>query len=289
MLVFTDKRYFHALEPLKKAVEVCDINKMLETLPKELSVEDGVSYSFIKKLKAKKFKINTVPSFIKKARAVKKEYELAFIRKAVEIAQRAFNKFLEVVRPGMSELQAAGYLEFFLRAEGSEEHPFQAIVTHSPHPHAQPSARKIKKGIPLVVDFGASFNGYMCDITRTIFFGMPKRSVLSVFKRVLEVQEKMLENIKPGMSGRQAYELSRRMFGELAENYWHGLGHGVGVEIHELPYLSPRSEDVLQNGSVFTVEPGLYFRGKWGIRIEDTVYLKGRVVNLVNLPKIIIL
>lgn len=221
-------------------------------------------------------------------RRVKNKQEIASIKKAVAISDWVIGNIYEIIKPGMSEIQAAWEIEQSMRRSGSEPLPFPVICASGPNsalPHAEPSDKTIVTGEPVVLDFGASINGYASDLTRTICLGEPDNMFKKLYNIVLEAQSSALESISRGMTGKQADETARRVIIEASygEYFGHSLGHGIGLEVHEGPYLGPSSEDILLDGMVFTVEPGIYLPGWGGIRIEDDVMLDGG--KLVTLSK----
>jgi Xaa-Pro aminopeptidase len=204
--------------------------------------------------------------------------EVAQIELAAGIATRALERTLASVRAGMSELEVAGLLEHALRDEGSEGFPFPSIVAAGPRsalPHARASAARIRDGDLLLLDFGAELGGYCSDITRTVVVGHASDEQREVYDVVRAANEQAARDIRAGMTGRDADAIARgyierRGFGDL---FGHGLGHGVGLEVHEAPRLARTAEAPLSQGSVVTIEPGVYRPGWGGVRIEDDVVL----------------
>lgn len=204
--------------------------------------------------------------------------EVAQIERAAGIADRALERTLAAVRVGMSELEVAGILEHSLRDEGSEGFPFPSIVAtgaRSALPHARASSARISDGDLLLLDFGAETGGYCSDITRTVVVGRANDEQREVYEVVRGANEQASRDIRPGMTGRDADAIARgyierRGFGDL---FGHGLGHGVGLEVHEAPRLARTAEALLSPGSVVTIEPGVYRPGWGGVRIEDDVVL----------------
>jgi Xaa-Pro aminopeptidase len=216
---------------------------------------------------------------VERQRAVKSPEEVAAIRSAAELAQEAFAEVLPRVRVGQMEMEIGAELECALRRRGSEWHPFPTIVASGPRsalPHARTSRRALEKGDILLLDFGAQVDGYCADLTRTVIVGAraDERQRL-VHEAVQLAQRRAMEQLRPGMTGREGDALARgflelRGFGEA---FGHSLGHGLGLEVHEAPRLAANAEVVLPTHAVVTVEPGVYFPGWGGIRLEDDVYL----------------
>lgn len=212
-------------------------------------------------------------------REAKDADEVARIREAVRIAEHALARTIREVRPGMTELEVAGRLEFELRSAGSEGFPFESIVAagdRSALPHARASARPIGAGELLLIDFGAIHAGYCSDITRTFVVGAPPTA------RQREIHDAVRESngsasalVRAGMRGRDADALARDYLARLGfgEAFGHSLGHGIGLEIHEAPRLSATADAPLPTGAVVTIEPGVYLEGWGGVRIEDDVHL----------------
>ena len=204
--------------------------------------------------------------------------EVQLIERAADVAIRALQRTLADVRVGMTELQVAGILERALREEGSEGFPFPSIVAcgaRSALPHARASSARIREGDILLLDFGAEVEGYCADITRTVVVGRATDEQREVYEVVRRANEQASHDIRVGMTGRDADAIARgyieqRGFGDL---FGHGLGHGVGLEVHEAPRLARTADGALAEGAVVTIEPGVYRPGWGGVRIEDDVVL----------------
>lgn len=217
---------------------------------------------------------------VENLRMIKDAAELHAIRKAASITDAAMARVSEFVRPGMSELDLAWELEKVMREEGATGMTFPVHVASGPNaalPHHAPGERCIQPGEIVLVDMGASLDGYGSDLSRTFFFGeVPSPEFDERYAIVLEAQEAALEGMKPGMTGEQVDAIAREIIGDAgyADHFGHGLGHGLGLEGHEGPRLSTaRASRVLEPGMVTTVEPGIYLPGWGGIRIEDLVLL----------------
>ena len=229
---------------------------------------------------------------VEQLRMAKDMQELNLISEAANIADKAINHAKSVIRPGKTEKEIAWELEKFLREHGSENLPFDVIVASGPNsalPHARPSERHILEGEPIVIDIGARINGYCSDLSRTLYLGNEDKTFSKIYDTVLGAQLTGLATIVSGMSGDQADKLSRTVIEQAGygEVFGHGLGHGVGLETHEAPRLGPNSSDILADGMVFTIEPGVYLPGWGGIRIEDTVVAEsGKIRSLARADKI---
>ena len=227
------------------------------------------------------FTVDCMPA-LKASMLIKEGWELERIQKACEIAESAFNELLGDISEGMTESDVAALLEYYMRAYGASGTSFETICafgSNASMPHYETGTRELKFGDPVLIDFGCKYEGYCSDITRTFLFGDDKRH--EEFKKlhavVLLAHEMAKERILAGMTGKEADAIARNYLKSkgLGEEFTHSLGHGVGLRIHEAPYLSPRSEEILEEGMVFSIEPGVYIPGEMGIRIEDTVQMKG--------------
>ena len=208
-------------------------------------------------------------------RQIKDAGEIASIRKACEIADAAFADVIQYMKVGMTELDVAAHMESFMRAHGSEGPSFTTIMASGVRgalPHGVATGKVIEAGEFVTMDYGAIYGGYHSDITRTVVMGTPSARQREVYDAVLEAQKYALTLIRPGASGRDIDAKVRAKLKEHDLGFGHGLGHSVGLEIHEEPRLSPKSTcESLQPGIVITDEPGVYLPGWGGLRIEDSV------------------
>lgn len=207
-------------------------------------------------------------------RSVKEPAEIECMRRAQAIASAAFVATLERLHAGMSETQVSLELEMQMRSRGADELAFANIVASGPNsanPHAIPSGRIIERGDLVVFDFGARVDGYRSDTTRTVSIGEPTEQQRRIYAAVRQANERVRSRIRPGVTGAEMHGLAEEVLAEhgFAGRMGHGLGHGVGLDIHESPVLSPRNGKPLAAGSVVTVEPGVYLTGSDGVRIED--------------------
>lgn len=209
-------------------------------------------------------------------RAVKEPYELAATRKASAIADKAFAELLPFIRPGVTEKELGARLESNMLLAGSEEKSFTTIVAsgvRSSMPHGTASPKVIEKGDFVTFDFGAVWEGYHSDITRTVVVGKASDEQKAFYQMILEAQQLGVAAVRAGALKKDIDGLVRDFFAkhDRAQYFTHALGHGTGLEIHEEPVLAPRSSGVLAENMIVTVEPGLYIEGKYGVRIEDSV------------------
>jgi len=210
-------------------------------------------------------------------RRVKETAEVEALRAAVALGDATYAHILDRIRPGASEREIALELEIYMRTNGADTISFEPIVGSGPlsaHIHHTPSQRRFEKGDFVLLDFGARVDGYCGDLTRTVVLGSPNEAQQRQYDAVLKVNSKALEAMEPGAECRAVDALARSTVKDAGfDSFGHGLGHGVGLEIHESPRLSRISEDTLEPGMVVTNEPGLYLEATGGVRIEDCVLI----------------
>lgn len=228
---------------------------------------------------------------LNRLRIVKTEDELKSLREAEHIGDLAFAEILKIIRPGMTELQVAAELEYAMKKNGATGTSFDTIVAsgiNSAMPHAIPSEKKIEAGDFVTMDFGCLVDGYCSDMTRTIVVGKADEKQKEIYNIVLKAQLAALDVLKAGMKGSEVDEVSRDIIYSAGyqECFGHGLGHSVGLFIHEEPRLSPKCHEILLENVIETVEPGIYVPGFGGVRIEDMVIVKkDGCENLTHSPK----
>lgn len=213
-------------------------------------------------------------NLIEKMRTIKDDNEIAKIRRACEITDNCFTHLLEYIKVGMTERQIAFEIEKYFIENGANGLAFDTIVAsgeNSSKPHAVPTNRKIQSGDNITIDFGAKYKGYCSDMTRTIFVGSVSDEVRDLYNFILEGQLRATNKIKDGVDGKSVARGVQIEYNARNFELIHALGHGVGLEVHELPYLSYRSSQILKENMVVTNEPGIYIPEKIGIRIEDTI------------------
>lgn len=224
-------------------------------------------------------------------RAVKEAAEIEALRRAVALTDAAFAHFLETLRPGMTEREAAWEMEAYMRTGGASRVAFDLIVAAGPNgalPHAQAGDHAIQPGEPIVVDIGCVLDGYCSDMTRTFCLGQPSPEYLEVWELVLQAQQATEATIRAGLSGVEADAVARTVIDQAGygEHFGHGLGHGVGLAVHEGPRASRTSQDTLKAGMSLTIEPGIYLPGRFGVRLEDLVIIhEDGIEILTNTPK----
>ncbi|MFP7477757.1 M24 family metallopeptidase [Terribacillus saccharophilus] len=215
---------------------------------------------------------------IEELRLIKSDEELAIMKTAAEIADAAYTHILTFVKPGMKEIEVSNELEFFMRKQGATQSSFDTIVAsgyRSALPHGVASDKEIQKGELVTLDYGALYNGYCSDITRTFAVGEISDKLREIYDIVLEANLRGVAGVKPGITGKEADALTRDYITEkgYGQYFGHSTGHGLGMDVHESPALSFRSDTVLKPGMVVTVEPGIYIPEVGGCRIEDDLVL----------------
>ncbi|MEH7084736.1 aminopeptidase P family protein [Neobacillus drentensis] len=281
----TDFRY---IEQATKQCQGFEIIKITGSIPEEVAVqakklgiqklgfeEDFLTYSSFK-VYDKEIEAELVPisGVIEKLRLIKTDSELKILKVAADIADAAFKHILDFISPGKTELEVSNELEFFMRRAGATSSSFDTIVAsghRSALPHGVASDKVIEAGDIVTMDYGCYYNGYVSDITRTVAVGEPDAKLKEIYEIVLEAQLRGMAGIKPGLTGKEADAITRDYITEkgYGEYFGHSTGHGIGLEIHEGPGLSMKSDVVLEPGMVVTCEPGIYIPGLGGVRIED--------------------
>ncbi len=245
---------------------------------------DSLSYDLYRKF-AKALrgtaKLKVRDDLIWELRKVKNERELELMRKAGELTVTGMKAAYETIRPGVKEIEVAAEIEYAMRRKGSWGTAFESIVAsgvRSAYPHGGCTDREIRNGDVVVVDIGATYQCYRSDMTRTLVAGKPTQKQEKLYEVVKVAQEKAFQAIKPNAKGKDVDGVARKSITDAGygEYFVHSLGHGVGLEVHELPVLGPASKDRLKVGNVVTHEPGIYLVGYGGFRIEDTVLVKPR-------------
>ncbi len=305
----TDGRY---IEAAQKQISNCEVMLLGKTYPQiaeflkemncnRLLVESTrMTVSTYNSLKGvlKKIPVSTdttLDTIINTLRSVKTDIEVKNIVKAQRIAEDAFNYILNFIKVGVTEKEIALELDFYMLRHGGEGLSFETIAVsgkNSSMPHGVPSNKKIENGDFITMDFGTIINGYHSDMTRTVAVGFATDEMKNVYDTVLKAQQNCLENIKAGVSCKDGDEFARSIIrnADYGQYFTHSTGHGVGVEIHEFPNLSPASDSILQTGNIVTVEPGIYIPEKFGVRIEDMALItENGCKNLTNADKRLII
>ncbi len=300
ILAFSEKAYllidFRYFEKAKKTVEDCEVillkslkNQCRELLEKynakSISIEsDNVTISDLQELN-KYFEgyeldiTSKLSNAITQLRSIKTPDEIDKITKAQKIAEKAFENVLNFIKPGKTEKEIALELDFYMLRNGAEALSFDTIALSGKNtslPHGVPSDTPIKSGDFVLMDYGAVFDGYHSDMTRTICVGTPTDEMKEVYDTVLRAQSKALDYVKSGITGKELDAVARSeiFLAGYGDNFGHGLGHGVGMEIHEYPNAAPTFDKIIEENTVITIEPGIYLPDKFGVRIEDFVVVK---------------
>ncbi len=257
------------------------IAKAKELGVKKLGVEKSITlgdFGTVEELAAPDIELVRTAQMVSDFRMIKDSTEVFMIKRSLDTAVRAFNRLLPAIKPGVIEKDLMAELEYLFMKEGGEKASFETIIASGPRgalPHGRASDKRVEKGEFIVIDFGTVLDGYCSDITRTVFVGKPSAEDIKIYNTVLDAQVKALEGITPGMKASDADGIARKHINDAgyAEYFGHGLGHGLGLEVHEGPAVSQKGETVLESGMVFTVEPGIYLPGRLGVRIEDVAHL----------------
>ena len=289
---FTDSRYIESAEKNLKGFEVLDVNREIGYIQRlNTAIADfGVTtlgyeehyltaeeyFYYDEKLNAKLVPFHKP---IYAFRATKEDWELELMRKAQAITDRAFAEVITRIKPGMTELELQAELIYCMYKNGGTGLAFDPIVVSGPNtslPHGVAGERVIQKGDFVTMDFGANVDGYCTDMTRTVAVGHVSDEQKKVYDTVLKAQLACCGFAKAGYKGCEVDKVARDIiYGAGYEGcFGHGLGHAVGIEIHENPRYSPTCSDIIQSGMVMTIEPGIYLPGKFGVRIEDTTFVR---------------
>lgn len=220
-----------------------------------------------------------IGSIVEDLRSIKDTQEIETISKAVQIADGAFLHVLPLIKPGITELDIAAELEYKMKKLGASGASFETIVAsglRSSMCHGVASDKRLEMGDTITMDFGAMYNHYCSDITRTVFLGQPDNKLIDIYSIVLNAQLTSEEGAKRGLTGKEVDKIARDIICQngYEGKFGHGLGHGVGLEIHENPRLSLGGDKILENNMAVTIEPGIYVEGLGGVRIEDTIIIK---------------
>ncbi len=261
-----------------------ELNRIIESdSTRKLSFEDSHMTYYDYSEYSTKLKVDELLPLgrvMEELRSIKDESEIIRIRQAVDVADQVFTHILPFIKPGVAEIELASEMEHHMRRLGATGSSFETIIASGKRasmPHGIASAKKIESGDVITMDFGALYQGYCSDITRTVFLGKPDEELAKIYQIVLQANLKGLETVRSEVLGRDVDAVVRTFIAEAGYGgkFGHGLGHGVGLEIHEDPTLSMRGDQVLQDRMVVTVEPGIYIPGLGGVRIEDMVVVSG--------------
>ncbi|MGC8661733.1 MAG: M24 family metallopeptidase [Nitrososphaeria archaeon] len=257
---------------------------------------DDNSYRYLDAIFAK---VNAKPTdILERARSVKFEDEISIMKEGGKIMDLVYESALNSIGEGMTERDVYAKVVSEIIRHGGDVIPYEdtigteivAFGENTSYPHySPPSARALRPGDPVLMDLTLRYNGYIIDFTRTVFFKRAEERMKEVYNSVMEAQALGIKSLKPGMEGRELDNIVRESFGSKKNLFSHSLGHGVGLEVHERPFAAPRSSDKLERGSCITIEPGLYFDGDFGVRIEDSMVVGDSPDLLTNYPRELII
>ena len=289
---FTDSRYIEAAGNLITGAEIAmtghsrNYRAMVQEVIDQCHIETlGFEESYLSvadyELWDKGLTARLVPAqkLVNSLRAAKDAEEIALMRKAQEITDRAFDEICKFIQPGMTEQEIAARLQYDMLRFGAEKMSFDPIVVAGPNvslPHRVPSSKQVQKGEFLTMDFGCKYGGYCSDMTRTVALGEPTEEMKKVYQIVLEAQLAGIAVTRAGVPGTSIDAAARKVIADAGygDNFGHGYGHSLGIEIHESPNANTRDNTLLPVGAVVSAEPGIYLPGKFGVRIEDVTILR---------------
>ena len=308
-VLFLDSRYIEAAQKSVSACKCVLLRKVSEEI-KNYIKQNNILKIYIERvkmtvatadfLKTAFLPCRCTPSkklevLIDKLRMVKTPDEIECIKKAQAIAEDAFRHVLTFIKPGVTEKEIALQLDFYMLSHGAEALSFETIAVtgkKTSMPHGVPDDTVVKNGDFVTMDFGAVYKGYHSDMTRTVAVGKVSQKQKEIYDTVLSAQKAALDILKKGVSCKDADGAARDIIKNAGygDYFGHGTGHGVGIEIHESPNLSPRSEQILDTGHIVTVEPGIYIPDEFGVRIEDMALItEDGYENLTSTPKELII
>ena len=304
--LFTDGRFIELAKDKAKGFTVIDWTKYNRNLSKaiidicneeevkNLAFEkDTVTVDFYENLlkESNKLNLKLIPKsgLVEELRYIKDEEEIAYIEKACEIGDKSLEQLLKDIKVGVSENDLVGKLEYYIRMNGGQGVGFETILISGKKtslPHGKPSEKLIENRDFITIDFGVLYKGYTSDMTRTFIVGEPSEKQKHIYNLVKEGQQVGLNTLKAGVSAKEPDDNIRKIIKEYEKYYYAGIGHGVGLELHEEPFLGNYGNRILEENSVITMEPGLYIPDFGGVRIEDTVVItKEGYKKLTKFPK----
>ena len=287
-ILVTDARYIIAAKQEVTGFEIFAERDELAAIAKiakdmglsRIGFEDEISVSYCHRMQATFEGLELIPQtqFVEVLRMIKDETEIATIRKACSISDQAFHDALEFIKPGKTEIEIANFLDFRMRELGAAGLSFDTILAsgiNSSKPHAHPMHKPVELGEAITMDFGCLYEHYVSDMTRTIYLGHVSDEQAEIYNTVLKANQALIDQAKAGLGFRDFDKIPRDIIVEAGygEYFTHGIGHGIGLDIHEEPYFSQTSTEVIKSGMVLTDEPGIYIEGKYGVRIEDDILI----------------
>lgn len=300
-VLVTDARYIIAAKQEVTGFEIFAERDELATIAKiaqdmglsRIGFEDEISVSYYHRMQAAFEGLELIPQtqLVEALRMIKDETEIATIRKACSISDQAFHDALEFIKPGKTEIEIANFLDFRMRELGAAGLSFDTILAsgiNSSKPHAHPMHKPVELGEAITMDFGCLYEHYVSDMTRTIYLGHVSDEQAEIYNTVLKANQALIDQAKDGLGFRDFDKIPRDIIVEAGygQYFTHGIGHGIGLDIHEEPYFSQTSTEVIKSGMVLTDEPGIYIEGKYGVRIEDDILITDTGCELLTLaPK----
>ncbi|MBF0787918.1 MULTISPECIES: Xaa-Pro peptidase family protein [unclassified Streptococcus] len=287
-VLITDDRYITYAQSVVTDFEVVSNRDALSVVAqvlkdanlRELAFEDEVSVAYYHAMQTvfERMQLTPTTGVVMGLRMIKDEVEVATIQRACQISDQAFLDALDFIKPGKTEIEVANFLDFRMREMGSEAVSFDTIVAsgyRSAMPHGRASNKVIATGDALTLDFGCIYNHYVSDMTRTIYVGSVSDEEAEIYQTVLAANQALIAEAKAGMEYREFDGVPRRVIERAGYGsyFTHGIGHGMGLDVHELPYFRQTATDTIQAGMVLTDEPGIYLEGKYGVRIEDDLLI----------------
>lgn len=286
-LFVTDARYTLIAKETVRDFEIIESRFALEEIAKVIK-DDGlkvlgfdsqVTYQYYQALQAifSDYQLEALENFVEDLRMIKDQQEIATIRRACQISDQAFIDALDFIKPGKTEIEVANFLDFRMRELGAEGVSFETIVAsgyRSAMPHGVASQKVIQTGESLTLDFGCYYQHYVSDMTRTVHIGHVTDQEREIYDLVLRANQALIDQAKAGVTYRDFDAIPRGMIEQAGygANFTHGIGHGIGLDIHEHPYFG-KSDETIKSGMVLTDEPGIYLDGKYGLRIEDDLLI----------------
>ena len=295
----TDFRYLEEARENIKGVKVLgykNLFKDIAVLAKKLKIRrlgfeakslNFAEYSRIKEYLSPKIKLIDTFNLVESLRQIKSPEEIGCLKEAIRITAKAFSFLKSYLRPGLKELEIAAELERFIRFEGAKTSAFSIIVASGPNsslPHAPISERKLKTNDSILIDMGVEASGYKSDLTRVFLLGRITLAQYKIYKIIQEAQNKAIEAIKPNVQINTLDQAARKFIAKsgYGKYFGHSLGHGIGLEVHEEPSISSKNKSPLKEGMVFTIEPGIYIPGRFGIRLEEMVLVNKKGAEVLS-------
>lgn len=268
--------------PLTSSLLDTAIKLLMSKKPSEIGYEDDkMDAASFKKLETNfpEARFYSISRELRDMRMIKQKHEIELIKKAALIADLAHDCVIRIIKPGMTELEISAHIDYLIKTFKGNYPAFETLVSSgklSANPHGKPTQKHVKKGELIVMDFGANYRGYNSDITRMVSLGTPTKAQKKIYDAVLSAQETAIARVRDGVPAKEVDMAARKVLkrNKLDKYFTHSTGHGIGLQVHEGPRVSLSSKDILKEGMVITVEPGVYMSGIGGFRIEDMVLVK---------------